>query len=178
MSGSMEANALLAAVRTQSDAFRSARQTLTQKAMQQVEAQLAEMELALEKAVIRALEQNTVTDVAAAFTPLGTPTPNRNAIYAIKRKHDVRDSVVTTSLPFEWEPRVVDTVNGPVTVFDLVGVLTEFGPLDVSGIYRWAWDSGRLDPILDGVQEPYPTTRPYTRALEQYVLSSPYPGGD
>lgn len=177
MTGAPDDQARLVNVRVQADEFRKARGILVKKALAQVDAEMASLEAALEKTVLHALEVNTLTDVAAAYTPVGTTTPNRNAIYAIKKKHDAAEAVAIKSFPLEWVPRTVTTYKGDVTVFDLHAVLKDYGPLDITGEFTWTWEGDRIEPVINIDQDPYPvTTKFYKRVLDQYLLLNPYPG--
>lgn len=177
MAGSPKDQSTLITVATMSADFREARQGLIQEAMAEVATKLAQRERALEEAVMQALATHSVTEVARALTPPGK-TPNRNKVYDIRNKYKDRDVRVKSEYPFEWVPREVQTVHGTVTKYDVHGVLDEFGPLDVTGAYTWTYypDTDTLEPELDGTQEPYPTNKYYTRALEMWLMLNPYPG--
>ena len=80
------------------------------------------------------------------------------------------------NFPFRWEPRIIETFAGERTVYDVIGELHEFGPEDVTGVFRWNFIAGELEPVLDPTMEPYPHTKAYTSVLEQWLLRNPYPG--
>lgn len=173
-SASPENIAKLVAVTTLVDDVRDTRTRLQQEVMAEVRKRLAEKERALENAVMDALSVFTVTDVARAYTPPGS-TPNRNAIYEIKRRNAARNVMRVTTAPFEWVPRTMETVNGEITVYDIQAVFDNFGPANLNGLYTWSWDDRPVFE-LTGAQEPYPTTKYYNSMLEQWLTVNPYPG--
>ena len=161
-----------------SEGFRAARETLRQEAEARIKLELAQKERELEEAVIDAIEYgHTVMDVARAYTPPGN-TPNRGRIYQIRRKHAGPRVETAGHFPFHWEPRIIETFAGERTVYDAVAELDEFGPDDVTGVFRWTYIAGELEPMLDPHSEPYPNTKAYTAVLDQWLLRNPYPGED
>lgn len=177
MTASAEDLARLTVVQGQAQAYRDARRELMRLAEEQVDRDLASMEVALEESIMYALERNSLTAVAAAYTPAGTKTPNRAAIYRIRRKYEGEldeSAPVIADVPFIWKPRQVTTVNGDIIVYDLHADLEGFGPDELSGAIRWVWLDGRLE--LDSEGTVYPATLWYKRALENFVQRNPYPG--
>lgn len=152
------------------------RETLQLAANLRVEAQMETYLEAIERAVMAALyDEHTVTDVARAYTTSGK-TPNRNAIHAIKRKHD-SDEMDTTNYPFEWVPRVIETARGTKTIYDIHAVLWSFGPDGWSGEYTFRYNpvKNEVEPIL-GDHDPYPLDVTFYRvALSRWIMMNPYP---
>lgn len=171
--------ATLQVVAALAEDFRTSRDRLMKEAIEQVRIKMAEKEQALEEAVVRALEDDhAVTAVARAYTPPGS-TPNRNAIYAIKKRHAEKFAGPKSSgYPFQWVARTVETRNGTRVVFDIHAVLNAFGPDDVTGEYTWTYDPNdeTVEPVLSVDYDPYPTTKYYKQMLSQWLSMNPYPG--
>ena len=157
--------------------YRTAREVLMQEAIVRVDAQMAAKQDALDKAIMTALDAgHTITDVARAAANPGK-TPNRAAIYAAKVRRVQQSSYTADSYPFRWEPRTTETVDGPTKTFRAVGILVNFGPDEVSGLFKWDFIDGELEPVYDDFTDPvYPNTRFYTSLLSTWLTMNPFPG--
>lgn len=151
---------------------------LAEEAARWVSSQLVEERKAVEEAVLAALEdQHSVSSVARAYTISGAATPNRNAIYDIKKKYSDRISEFVGSYPFKWVPRTIETRDGERTVFDIQSDMNGFGPELVTGQFLWRYDreNGEAEPILDPSRNPYPTEVYYKTVLTKWLAQNPYP---
>lgn len=122
-------------------------------------------------------EGHSITAVAKAVSKPGK-TPNRGAIYDVLRNRNVQRKV--EELPFSWQPRDVETAAGTRTVYDLTAELEMFGPDEITGWFRWRYDTAthELDPVLDE-DDPYPSEAGfYTKMLSDWLERNPYPGGE
>lgn len=159
----------------------NARDRLELEAAAWVDKKVLTFEGALEEAVVSAVEDgHSVTAVARAYTISGK-TPNRNKIYDILKKYADDDAPWSGDYPFEWTAREVKRASGSVTVYDVHGDLSDFGPLEVSGYFMWRYDraTGELDEVLDGVEDPYPIgTKYYKQVLDRWLVANPYPEGN
>lgn len=146
-----------------------------------VEQRMAEKEVAVEKAVLAALEDgHKVTAVAQAYT-LSGKTPDRNAIYTIRKKHaNIERDIWTGEYPFEWVARDVQTAKGVRVVYDIHTSMAGFGPEEVTGDFTWRYDTAtdEVEEILDFDGEPYPTTKYYKQVFDRWLRTNPYPGED
>lgn len=175
-----EVKAELVAVTKAARELEEARQTFRAEAELWIEERLFPSVMALERAVVDALEEgHAVTTVATAYTISGR-TPNRNAIYNIQRRFkEDPDRDITVEYPFEWVPRVVNTRKGETIVFDIHATLSDFGPDEISGDFTWRYDaySNEVEPVLTR-ENPYPiTTKFYSRVLTRWLAINPIPGG-
>jgi hypothetical protein len=155
----------------------AAREQLDIEALAWVKKQMLARQVQVEQAVMAALEDgHTVANVARAYTVSGL-TPNRNAIYAIRKKYAEQPAVWVGGYPFEWTPRTVETAAGLKTVYDIEAEFSGFGPQEISGNYRWRFDvaTGEPEQYLSDPQA-YPIDNYYRRALEHWIGTNPYPG--
>lgn len=177
MPRSQEQIEALALVASRAEKVRSARADAEAELAALIDAKVKAKQDALEEAIMQALDLgNPVTEVARAFTPSETATPNRVAIYAIRKKRLAEEAVVASNLPFVWVPREVETFSGNITVYEVMAHLDDFGPDKVTGDFEWYWDSDGLEPVIDPQADPYPTSKFYQRALSQWLSVNPYPG--
>lgn len=134
------------------------------------EQQIREHRNTVERIVLEALAEGySVTDVAEAYTISGK-TPNRNAIHQIKNSVQNLPKVPDKKLPFEWARRNI----GRRTVYDVVGLLFEFGPEGLTGDFVWRYDNGELDPVITE-EDPYPNSKYYREILNTWLEDNPYP---
>lgn len=170
----------LNAVKLRLDDFEHEKGRLEQEARLWVEERIRPALVTFEQSVSDAVNDgHTVTDVARVITGLGK-TPNRNRVYEILSRTAANLDAWTREYPFEWQPREVQTAKGVRTVMDVTGVLEDFGPDEINGAFQWRYDrsTGELELVEYSTAEPYPTTRFYRRALQQWLQAHPYPEGD
>lgn len=169
----------LSAVAIQAKSAATLRARLEADASDWIQAQMQQHEAALDEAVMGALSDgHSVTDVARAYTISGK-TPNRNRIYEIKARNNNNVSAWSGKYPFRWVELIVETATGERTVYDVVATADNFGPEKVNGIFRWRYDSGALEPVLDADPnvEPFPVSTFYAQLLDRWLKMNPYPGG-
>lgn len=177
MPKTLEQSEALALVASRAEGLRAARDEAEAELAVLVAARIKAKQDALEEAVMEALDLgNPVTEVARAYTPPDTATPNRVAIYGIRKRRLADEELVANSLPFQWVPREVQTFQGTITVYEVAAHLNEFGPGKITGDFQWYWDVGELAPIVDPEADPYPNSKFYQRALAQWLSVNPYPG--
>lgn len=169
----------LSAVAVQAQSAKTLRTRLEEDAAAWIQTQMEQHEAALEEAVMNALSNgHSVSDVARAYTVSGK-TPNRNRIYEIKARNNSNVSAWSGKYPFTWVERIVETAAGERTVYDLVAKTQNFGPDKISGDFRWRYDSGVIEPVLnpDPDVDPFPVTNFYSQLLDRWLKMNPYPGG-
>lgn len=175
----MTPDARLIALAQKAEEFRNTKKDLLAEAVRKAQALIDQREQELDQLVLQALEEgHSVMDVARAYTPPGS-TPNRNKIYDIRRRYSDGTKVASYGdWPFRWEGREVETVNGPRTVYDVIGTLVDFGPDQVNGVFRWRYIAGQLEEVFEFDKPLYPTGKHYQFMLSQWLQMNPYPGGD
>lgn len=168
---------LLADVTRTAAALATARAEWTARMQAWVEEKINPELVQNDMAVLAALYAGiSITDVASAYSPTSR-NPNRNAIYAIKKRHE---EVGSGGLPFEWVPREVVTSNGPRTLHDLHAELDDFGPHKITAKFRWRYDvpTGTLELDLAESEGTYPIHDTfYKTVLARWLKANPYPGG-
>lgn len=140
-----------------------------------VRVEVQEKELLFEQAVLRAVETESVTNIARAISSPGA-VPNRARIYAVLKKHKVQGKRDALHYPIVWSPREIATFDGAFTVYDAVGRFENFGPDKITGTFSWTYDESGLTQIYDPEGEPYPSTPQYLKILSSWLDSNPYPG--
>lgn len=156
-----------------------ARRELTQQANAWVETELAKRRGDLIAAIQSAVEAGfSVTDIARAYTPHGK-TPNRAKIYKLLQDAAITPQSQVEGFVGKWVHRTVATVDGDKTIYDLVATLSNFGPDGVTGEYTWTYmGEGQIEPSVDFEKPPYPSTKTYASALQDWLVKNPYPGVD